>query len=442
MLSADNETLTRVGPGTPMGKLMREYWIPAGLSSELTKGGSPLRVMLLGEKLVAFRDNGGRVGLLEHACPHRCASLFFGRNEPEGIRCAYHGWKFDVDGKCLDMPNVPPHQDFKNRVTAKAYPTRERNGIIYAYMGEAEVPPELPQIEALLLPEKDALLRAHQRGCNWLQSLEGDIDTSHFGFLHMGGVEPDQFEANDVHRFALTNKAPEYYLAETDWGAMYAAHRLADPGQIYYRVAHFVFPFWTLTPNGNLNDNVGVQGWVPMDDTHTMVFTIFYKGRKAALRALKNGEPVPGMEQEFYREPMTLFPNTSDWFGRFVPARNMSNDFMIDRDVQATKSYSGITSVAAQDHAMGESMGPILDRTKEHLAPSDRMISMTRRRMLLAARAFDKEGITPPAARNPEVVHRARGGAFCAPDNLSWMEAYAEEVKRAENPTGVLRAAE
>jgi hypothetical protein len=173
-----------------------------------------------------------------------------------------------------------------------------------------------------------------------------------------------------------------------------------------------------------------------------MVFTLFYKRRKAALRSLKNGGPVPGMEQEFNREPMQLLPNTSDWFGRFVPVRGMANDFLIDRDIQATKSYSGIMSVAAQDHAMGESMGPVLDRSKEHLAPSDRMITMTRRRMLLAARAFDREGTLPPAARNPNVVHRARGGAFSAPAHLSWMDAYAEEVKRADNPTGVLHAAE
>jgi phenylpropionate dioxygenase-like ring-hydroxylating dioxygenase large terminal subunit len=424
-----------------MGKLMRQYWVPACLSSELKPGGAPLRVMLLCEKLIAFRTQDGRVGLMEHACPHRCASLFFGRNEPDGIRCAYHGWKYDLDGNCLEMPNVPAHQNFSSSVKARAYKTRERNGIVYAYMGEAEQIPELPQIEALLLPESQALVRAHQRECNWLQSLEGDIDTSHFGFLHMGSVDADQLD-DSVHRYAVKDRAPEYYLAETDWGAMYTAYRAADPGEIYYRVAHFLFPFWTLTPNGDFDDNIAVQGWVPMDDTHTMVFSVFYKQRKPALRTLKGGAPVPGLEPEFNREPMPMLPDTGDWFGRLRTARNMSNDYMIDREAQANRSFSGIASVPAQDQAMVESMGPITDRSKENLSASDRMIAVTRKRLLRAAMALEKEGIAPPALHNPNACHGARGGAFSASDKLSWLEAYANEVKRASNPTGVLHAAE
>src|SRR5579859_7359048 len=184
----DNEILSHVGPGTPTGELMREYWMPACLSSELEKDGPPLRLLLLGEKLIAFRDTNGKVGIMDHRCPHRCASLFFGRNEEGGLRCVYHGWKFDVAGRCLDMPNVPPQHAFADKVRARAYPAEERNGIVFAYMGAREEAPPLPMNEALLLPEAETRIVWVQRECHWLQALEGDIDTSHLGFLHEGKV--------------------------------------------------------------------------------------------------------------------------------------------------------------------------------------------------------------------------------------------------------------
>ena len=180
LTAAANEMLTRTGPGTQMGNLMREYWIPACLSSELKADGEPMRLMLLGEQLIAFRDTDGRVGIMEHRCPHRCASLFFGRNEEGGLRCVYHGWKFDVEGNCLDMPNVPPAQDFKGRIKAKAYKVVERAGFVWTYMGSRKEAPGLPNVEVLMLPEDERMTRVHMRECNWFQSLEGDIDTSHF----------------------------------------------------------------------------------------------------------------------------------------------------------------------------------------------------------------------------------------------------------------------
>ena len=187
--ASEGAELTQVGPGTPMGQLMRQYWLPALLSSELTRDGPPTRLMLLGEKLLAFRDSEGRVGVIDHRCPHRCASLFLGRNEKGGLRCIYHGWKFDVEGNCLDMPNVPPAQDFKDRVKAKAYKVIERGGFIWTYMGSRKQAPPLPNLEILYLPDEERFTRVHQRECNWFQSLEGDIDTSHFGFLHAGHVD-------------------------------------------------------------------------------------------------------------------------------------------------------------------------------------------------------------------------------------------------------------
>src|SRR4051812_47259432 len=205
-VTSDSELLTRVGPGTPMGNFMREYWVPAALSSELTADGPPVRLMLLGEKLIAFRDSKGRVGVMDHRCPHRCASLFFGRNEKDGLRCAYHGWKFDVEGHCVDMPNVPKHQAFPQAVKAKAYPVVERNGLIWTYMGAREVPPPLPVFEAVLLGDDERNLLFVQRECNWLQALEGDIDTSHFGFLHTGGIEAEQAEEGHHGRYALLDR--------------------------------------------------------------------------------------------------------------------------------------------------------------------------------------------------------------------------------------------
>ena len=195
---------------------MRQYWIPAVMSSELERDGAPMRLMLLGEKLIAFRDSSGRVGVMDHRCPHRCASLFLGRNEENGIRCVYHGWKYDADGNCVDMPNAPPHQDFKDKVKAKAYKVAERNGLVWVYMGARKEAPPLPAIEASLLPEAELQISFVQRECNWLQALEGDIDTSHFGFLHTGNVQPDDVAPDNLLRWTVTNRAPEYHVTDTD----------------------------------------------------------------------------------------------------------------------------------------------------------------------------------------------------------------------------------
>ena len=246
--ASEGQELTRVGPGTPMGELMRQYWLPAMKSSELVAGGDPLRLMLLGEKLIAFRDTAGCVGVMDHRCPHRCASLFYGRNEEGGMRCVYHGWKFAADGQCLEMPNLPPEQDFSVKVRAKAYRVTERAGVIWVYMGAREVAPPMPDIEATLLPESELTLNFTQRECNWLQALEGDIDTSHFSWLHVGSVRPEQVDADNWLHYQVVNWAPEYQVGDTDWGTMYCAFRPAENGQTYWRFAHFGFPFWTFIP--------------------------------------------------------------------------------------------------------------------------------------------------------------------------------------------------
>lgn len=435
--AAESEILTRVGPGTPMGALMREYWIPAAMSDELIADGPPVRLMLLGEKLIAFRDSQGRVGVMDHRCPHRCASLFFGRNEGAGLRCSYHGWKFDVEGNCLEQPNLPTHLSFKGKVKAKAYRTIEMNGLVWAYMGHRATPPPLPCFEAVMLSDaSERNLFSVMRECNWLQALEGDIDTSHFSFLHMGGVKPEDVDPKNPGRYAVIHPAPEYHVADTDWGTMYAAHRPAEPRQTYWRFAHFMFPFWTIPPDGNFADHVIARAWVPMDDTHTMFIHVSWKKNEPGLRKRKDGSQIPGatIGNEF-------LPNTTDWFGRWRLAANVGNDYRIDRQAQRMGgNYSGIDGIHLQDQALTESMGGIVDHTFEHLAASDLMINRTRRRLIEATLAAAK-GIAPANVDRPELYQGARGGDFITPDSIGWLQAYAEELRLSKNPTGMLKIA-
>jgi phthalate 4,5-dioxygenase oxygenase subunit len=349
--------LTRVGPETVMGQLMRQYWIPAVLSSELARDGAPLRLMLLGEKLIAFRDSAGRVGVMDHRCPHRCASLFLGRNEEGGIRCIYHGWKYDIAGNCVDMPSVPPHQDFKHKVKAKAYRAVERAGLVWVYMG-SRAEPRLPALEILDVPDDEISVTFIQRDCNYLQALEGEIDTSHFGFLHGGHVNPDDVAEEEPFRHTVAIRAPQYHVADTAWGTQYADYRAAGPGLTYWRFANFLFPFWTQAPNGEFASHVHGRAWVPLDDEHTMFCFLWWKRGTSAMTlpqpAFKDGTPIRGTGRG-----NKFLPNTTDWLGRWRLAANTSNDWGMNRAAQRNNAiYSGIDGIHLQDQAITESMGP------------------------------------------------------------------------------------
>jgi phenylpropionate dioxygenase-like ring-hydroxylating dioxygenase large terminal subunit len=444
MLSAEhNDILTRVGPGTPMGELMREYWIPACLPSELERDATPMRLKLLGEKLIAFRDSTGRLGILDHRCPHRCASMFFGRNEEGGVRCAYHGWKFDVEGNCLDQPNIPEDQRFTDRVKAKAYKVAEKGGIVWVYMGKRKVPPPLPALEVLSLPESERVVMCHMRDCNWLQSLEGDIDTSHFGFLHVGAVRAEDVDPGSMHRWGVLDRAPRYHVKETDWGTMYDAYRPAGLDNYFHRFAHFMFPFFALVPDGTFGNMIQATLSVPLDDSHTMTYVCAWSKRDIALRTLKDGSTIPGAA--LIRD---FLPTTTDWLGRWRLKANRENDYLIDREEQARGlSFSGIQGIGQQDQAMVESMEGadegIVDRGFENLAASDRMIAVTRRRLIAAAQAHQKDGTSPPTVDRPELTRGARGGSFIAAQSVDWLDAYAEELRKAQSPAGfLLQAAE
>ena len=425
MRSSDSADLVRVGPGTVMGEFMRQYWVPALLSRELVADGDPVRLMLLGERLLAFRDSAGRVGVMDHRCPHRCASLFLGRNEEGGIRCVYHGWKFDVEGRCTDMPNLPPEEDFRHKVRAKAYRTAERNGLVWVYMGPRAEPPPLPMIEANLVP--DAEIWCLQRDCNWLQALEGDIDTSHVGFLHLGSLRGEDLPDGHPMRPALSNRAPRYEVAAAAWGTMYGGWRPHDDGLTSWRVAHCMFPFWTQTPNIRFATRAIARAWVPMDDEHSMLFDIsggVDDGNPAYNSTRPDGSPL--------FEPFRHAPNTTDWFGRWRCVDDARNDWGMDRAGQrAGLHYSGIANITMQDQAVTESMGPITDHGFEHLAPSDRMITRTRRRLLAAARAWRDHGTPPPGVDDPGVYHEARAGSFIHAAGVPLEQAYGAELAAA-----------
>ena len=298
----DSELLTRVGPGTPMGNLMRHYWLPALKSSELKPDGDPVRLKLLGEELIAFRDTSGRIGVMDHRCPHRCASLFYGRNEEDGIRCIYHGWKYDVDGHCLDQPNLPPHQQFTDKIHAKAYKAAERNGVVYVYMGAADKAPPLPDIAATHIPESEAKITFAMRECNWLQALEGDIDTSHLNFLHYGAASGADFAPTD--RGALRRRSgatPNTRSSEHELGTIYGAYR---PGRERHDLlAHRAFPVSVLDAGA----------------VHR-VRALPHRARLGAARRHAHdvrddrAESGTGLRRSTTER---VLPNTTDWLGRY-----------------------------------------------------------------------------------------------------------------------------
>jgi len=409
----DNELLSRIGPGTPMGDLMRQYWLPALLPSDLAEPDcDPIRVRLLGENLVAFRDSDGRVGLLDSECPHRCASLFYGRNEENGLRCVYHGWKFDVTGRCAEMPNEPADSNFRDKVRATAYPCVERGGVVWAYMGPQATPPPLPDVytnvgEASKRPAVARVLRE----CNWMQGLEGDIDTSHTGFLHRSlgrSAEPGSWEY-----YLDRDRAPKYLAADTDYGTIYGAYRPAEEDSYYWRIGQFLMPFYTMPGTGVLGGIGGRRGqraWVPLDDENTMFWSFGIR--------LPEGGP-PGFARSGFLE------DTSDWLGRARMAANGGNDYLIDRSAQRTKTYTGINGIHLQDQAITESMGHIQNRAKEHLATSDMMVIRTRLRLINAARELRDSGTTPPAVNAPE-AYRVRSGGIVLPQDADWLEATTE----------------
>jgi phenylpropionate dioxygenase-like ring-hydroxylating dioxygenase large terminal subunit len=372
----ENELLCRVGPGTPMGTMMRRYWLPALLSNELAAPDSPpVRFRLLGEDLVAFRDTRGRVGVLEELCPHRRASLWLGRNEESGLRCVYHGWKFDVTGTCLDQMNEPV--GFEDKVRAVAYPACEIGDVVWVYMGPAESKPPEPDYEwCRVAPERRAVRKAWEE-CSWLQALEGGIDSSHAPILHRSlGTS----QATPAVGAMWRSGAPVLEVEETAYGYRYAAVRSLDEANQYVRGYHFILPFTQLRPGaaGDVYESSIVSGhhWVPIDDYNCMVWNWHYTHGRDALNDEHRTMDRDGDSDRFI-----------DRNNQFRAAGNRRNGWLINREAQRTQSFTGIEGIHSQDRAVQESMGSIVDRSKEHLGPADKAIIAARRLLIEGAKA-------------------------------------------------------
>jgi phthalate 4,5-dioxygenase len=420
----ENELVTRVGPGTPMGDLFRQYWLPFMYSWELAPDGDPQRVRLLGEDLVAFRDSQGRVGLLEEGCPHRLASLYFGRNEEQGLRCVYHGWKFDVAGQCLDMPTEPASSSFKERIRAVSYRTAEAGGVVWAYLGPHQAdPPGLPQYEWTLVPDDQRLHSLKMvRDCNWLQSVEGDLDSAHLFVLH-SRLKQDATGGGFFH----PDLAPHLEVVETEAGVMYGSRRNEDGEHYYWRVTQFCLPCFNLIP-AREDGTIPSQIWVPIDDGQTLNFFLMWNPERVPDPRYNGGPRADQRQGMPYQEP------TSHAFGAWRPLAQRDNDFLQDRAKQRTESMTGIPGVPIQDSAVTVSMTgrPIVDRSREHLGSTDAAIIRVRRRLIAAARALREQGTIPPGVDDPSIFRRRTSSAFLRKD-ADWV-ALLDPWHRARAP--------
>jgi len=403
----ENELLTRVGRGTPMGTMMRRYWIPACLSSEISEAdGDPARVRLLGEDLVAFRDSHGNVGMMVERCPHRGASLFFGRNEKGGLRCLYHGWKFDTEGRVLDTPCEPPGSTFKDRLLHTAYPTQERGDMIWAYMGPGE-PPPFPEFEWTAVPTANREIAKVENDCNYLQGVEGVVDSSHVDILHSGialmreeAYIPPSYEVEDTpygFRYGAIRMPPFRVIGRADLGVQ------AQAGHKYVRTSCFVAPFHTLVPPSNHGH---MMIFVPIDDEHNWNYSIYYSRDREIDRAEMADRRRSAVGTDLNRDGTKV--------------RTLANGYLQDRAaMRANKHWSGIDANPNQDAAMTESMGAIYDRSQEHLGYSDVAVQHMRRRMLEGLRHFMGGG--EPIGLDSAVRHREiLSHAMVIPEDAPW----------------------
>lgn len=421
MLKKENELLTRVGPGTPMGRLFRSFWIPVLLAEEVPEPDSPpAKVSVLGEHLVAFRDTNGEIGVIDAYCAHRGASLYWGRNEECGLRCVYHGWKYDVHGDCIDMPNEPTGSSFKEKIHIPAYPAREAGGMVWCYLGpspqlpsrgwgsrtrqEDEGLPAMPELEWTLVPASHRYVHKRWQDCNYLQNVEGEVDSSHVSFLHrnlkprgsstgrMDGYVPGQQLMSQT-----ADGSPVFELLETDYGLLIGARRDFDADQYYWRITQFLMPSYTMIPS-EPDQPISFTAAIPIDDTHTWGYTVTWHPDR------------PLRDEEITR--------IESWTGIYAevegpgyrPVLSKANDYGIDRQTQRSESYTGIRGIREQDLAVQEDQrGPITDRTREHLGSSDAAVIAMRRKLLAALQTMEK-GHTPDAVRRPD-AYRVRSAA-------------------------------
>ena len=414
----ENDRLCQIEGDAPMGAVFRRYWLPFALAEELPEADCPpIRVRLLGEDLVAFRDSNGAVGLLEAHCPHRQAPLFFGRNEECGLRCVYHGWKFDVSGACIDMPSEPEYSKFRATIRAVSYPTWEAAGMIFAYLGPEGLRPATPDYEWVRVPQSHRVVSKAMEHCNYLQAVEGGIDTTHSSFLHNNDIQsPLRLRTRDKH--------PQIDVELTEFGYRYASLRDIGEGRIYARVNNFLLP--SMNSFCQTVDDIGEPAkmptitslfWVPVDEKTTAIFNICWRADAGAPFPEDFGERHAG---NFGVGAESRIPGT------FWNKRNKANDYLIDREVQRYKTYTGIEGIGIQDYAVQEGMGLVCDRTREHLGTSDQAISAARSLLLEAAEWVElgKE----PKGLDPSSHRGARPADAFLEREMAWRGAVEKDI--------------
>ncbi|MEI7976691.1 MAG: Rieske 2Fe-2S domain-containing protein, partial [Betaproteobacteria bacterium] len=332
-----NDLITQTGPGTPMGNMFRRYWLPALLSEQLPGPDcEPVRLELLSEKMLAFRDTEGKLGLIDEFCAHRGVSLWFGRNEHNGIRCPYHGWKYDVNGNCTEVPSEPT-SGYCERIKLKSYPMVERGGVIWVYMGPADKKPPLPEWEFATLPIEHSYMSKRVQASNWLQALEGGIDSSHVSFLHSASLSRDPlFKGAKGNQYNLNDLSPVFEVVEADGGLLVGARRNAEDDQYYWRITPWVMPSFTMVPPRG-DHPVHGHFWVPINDHSCWTWSFDYHPTRALttaeVDAMKGGASIHVLVDKDY-----------------VPLQRMDNDYLMDRKAQREGSlYSGIEGIGMQD---------------------------------------------------------------------------------------------
>jgi phthalate 4,5-dioxygenase oxygenase subunit len=406
-----NDLLTQTGPGTPCGKLFRSYWLPVLLAEELPDNDCPpVRVKLLSERLLAFRDSEGRLGLIDEFCAHRGVSLWFGRNEEAGLRCPYHGWKYDVTGQCIEVPSEPEESGFCQRIKLKSYPLVERGGVLWTFMGERQKQPPLPEWEFATVPARHRYVSKRTQESNWLQALEGGIDSSHVSFLHRGDLNSDPlFKGAKGNQYNMADSRPVFEVVESSGGLYIGARRNAENEQYYWRITQWVMPSFTMiAPRGH--HSVHGHFWIPIDDENCWTWSFDYHPIReltdAEVAAMKDGKSIY----------VKFVPGT------WRPRANKDNDYLIDRAAQkAGKTYSGVEGIAMQDASLQESMGPVVDRAKENLVSTDNGIIMARHRLLRSVKALTDKGEVPPGV---DPAHqKVRSAAVVLPRDKAFKDA-------------------
>ncbi len=406
-----NELLTRVGPDTPMGEYLREYWVPACRSAKLEVDGAPERIRLFGEDFVAFRATDGRVGFMQEACPHRCASLALARNEEGGLRCIFHGWKFSVDGKCVDAPTElrAGRDRFAASVPVRSHPARDAGGLLWVYLGKHKAnPPRFPDFEFTSLPDDQVAARRGIIHCNWLQGLEALLDSAHVSFLHSSNIGSSA--GRQVFKvesdYMLDNAAPNFELVAKPYGFREAALREQPNGRCYARIREVALPFFSFIPAAPGGPALACCS-IPIDDEWTAQWYI----------AFNVHGPMPIDSTGIYGSDS----GDPDFFNSDMGSRD--NMWHQDREAMKRGHWSGIVGRgnAYEDFAVQESMGPIVDRSKQHLGRCDLVILRARTLLLRAIEAYKADGKISFAGEDVDFT-KIRAISFAYPHGEDWKE--------------------